>query len=105
MANPLIGGPEPNGSDITIDAGDAQLAAYESRPAAGGSAPAVVVIHENRGLQPYLRDVADGLASNALHRGRAGPAVARRRHGEHRGHPRRSWERSRGSGTSATCRR
>ena len=64
MANPLIGGPEPNGSDITIDAGDAQLAAYESRPASGGSAPAVIVIHENRGLVPYLRDVADGLASN-----------------------------------------
>ncbi len=64
MANPLIGGPEPNGSDIAIDAGDAQLAAYESRPASGGSAPAVIVIHENRGLVPYLRDVADGLASN-----------------------------------------
>ena len=64
MANPLIGGPEPNGNDITVDAGDAQLAAYESRPAAGGSAPAVIVIHENRGLVPYLREVADGLASN-----------------------------------------
>lgn len=64
MANPLIGGPEPNGSDITIEADGAQLAAYESKPAAGGSAPAVIVIHENRGLVPYLRDVADGLASN-----------------------------------------
>ena len=64
MANPLIGGPEPTGNDITIEADGAQIAAYESRPAAGGSAPAVIVIHENRGLVPYLRDVADGLASN-----------------------------------------
>ena len=64
MANPLIGGPEPTGSDISIDADGAQLMAYESRPAAGGNAAAVIVIHENRGLVPYVREVADGLASN-----------------------------------------
>ncbi len=62
--NPLIGGPEPTGADIQIEAEGAQIAAYESRPASGGSAAAVIVIHENRGLVPYLRDVADGLASN-----------------------------------------
>lgn len=62
--NPLIGGPEPVGADVTIPADGAELAAYESRPSSGGSAPAVIVIHENRGLVPYLRDVADGLASN-----------------------------------------
>ena len=62
--NPLIAGPEPTGTDIEIAADGAQIAAYESRPASGGSAPAVIVIHENRGLVPYLRDVADGLASS-----------------------------------------
>ena len=62
--NPLIAGPEPTGADIEIAADGAQIAAYESRPASGGSAPAVIVIHENRGLVPYLRDVADGLASS-----------------------------------------
>jgi carboxymethylenebutenolidase len=31
---------------------------YVARPAAGAKAPGVVVIHENRGLQPHLRDVA-----------------------------------------------
>lgn len=63
-SNPLIAGPQPDGADIEIPALGAQLTAYESRPAGGGSAPAVIVIHENRGLVPYLRDVADGLASN-----------------------------------------
>ncbi len=62
--NPLIAGPEPTGADITIDSNGAELAAYESRPASGAAGAAVVVIHENRGLVPYLRDVADGLASN-----------------------------------------
>ena len=62
--NPLIAGPEPVGSDVAIDAGGAQIAAYQSRPASGGNGAAVVVIHENRGLVPYVRDVADGLASN-----------------------------------------
>jgi carboxymethylenebutenolidase len=31
---------------------------YVARPGAGAKAPGVVVIHENRGLQPHLRDVA-----------------------------------------------
>lgn len=35
---------------------------YRAAPAAGGSRPGVVVLHENRGLQPYTRDVARRLA-------------------------------------------
>lgn len=31
---------------------------YVARPAADGKAPGVLVIHENRGLQPHIRDVA-----------------------------------------------
>ena len=64
-ANPnLVAGKEIEGSDINIPADGAQLKAYLARPRGGGSGPGVVVIHENRGLTPYLRDVADGLASS-----------------------------------------
>lgn len=31
---------------------------YLARPAGGAKAPGVIVIHENRGLQPHIRDVA-----------------------------------------------
>jgi carboxymethylenebutenolidase len=31
---------------------------YVARPASGARAPGVVVVHENRGLQPHIRDVA-----------------------------------------------
>ena len=62
-SNPLIAGPEPDRSDVEIPAGGANLKAHLARPAGGGSGPGVVVIHENRGLVPYVREVADGLAS------------------------------------------
>jgi carboxymethylenebutenolidase len=39
-----------------------RLRGYTATPASGGSHPAVMVIHENRGLQPYTRDVARRLA-------------------------------------------
>jgi carboxymethylenebutenolidase len=35
---------------------------YLVRPAAGGSYPVVLVIHENRGLNPHIKDVARRLA-------------------------------------------
>ena len=36
--------------------------AYVARPAAEGTAPGIVVIHENKGLVPYIEDVARRLA-------------------------------------------
>ncbi len=60
----LVAGRDLQTSDIEIPADGAQLRAYLSRPSGGGSAPGVIVIHENRGLVPYTRDVADGLASS-----------------------------------------
>ena len=63
-SNPLIAGPEPVGSDIEIRGDGSQIKAYLSKPAAGGNAPAIIVIHENRGLVPYLRHVPYGLPSN-----------------------------------------
>ena len=48
----------------TIDspAGNGQIKGYLARPAKGKKFPAVLVIHENRGLNPYIEDVARRLA-------------------------------------------
>jgi carboxymethylenebutenolidase len=43
------------------------VSAYQSRPKAPGRQPAVVVIHENRGLTPYIQDVARRLARDGYH--------------------------------------
>ena len=47
--------------------GSGSIKAYLSRPAsATGKLPGVVVIHENRGLNPYIEDVARRLASSGF---------------------------------------
>ena len=46
--------PSPQGNAVTRG--------YLTRPTAGGRRPGVVVIHENRGLNPYIEDVARRLA-------------------------------------------
>ena len=46
------------GSDVEFPSGDTNLAAYFARPAGGAAAPGIVVIHENRGLNPYVKNVA-----------------------------------------------
>ena len=38
--------------------GNGSIRGYFARPAAGGKQPGVLVIHENRGLNPYVEDVA-----------------------------------------------
>lgn len=51
--------PSPNGSGT--------MKGYLVRPAGGsGKLPAVVVIHENRGLTPYIEDVARRLATEGF---------------------------------------
>ncbi len=42
--------------------GNGEIKGYLARPAAGKTFPAVLVIHENRGLNPYIEDVARRLA-------------------------------------------
>jgi carboxymethylenebutenolidase len=42
--------------------GSGRMRGYLARPAKRGKAPGVVVIHENRGLNPYIEDVARRLA-------------------------------------------
>ncbi|MEP7213224.1 MAG: dienelactone hydrolase family protein [Acidobacteriota bacterium] len=48
----------------TIDspAGNGSIKGYFARPAKGKKFPTVLVIHENRGLNPYIEDVARRLA-------------------------------------------
>src|SRR5215813_11499331 len=42
--------------------GNGTIKGYLARPAKSGKFPAVLVIHENRGLNPYIQDVARRLA-------------------------------------------
>lgn len=43
--------------------GNGSIKGYLARPAASGKFPAVLVVHENRGLNPYIEDVARRLAT------------------------------------------
>ena len=47
---------------VTFTAGSTQLSGYLAVPADGGKHPAVVVVHENRGLNPHTQDTARRLA-------------------------------------------
>lgn len=47
---------------IEYDAGGSKIAGYLARPRAGQKHPAVIVIHENRGLNPHIQDIARRLA-------------------------------------------
>ena len=43
--------------------GNGSIKGYLARPAAAGKYPAVLVVHENRGLNPYVEDVARRLGT------------------------------------------
>jgi carboxymethylenebutenolidase len=47
---------------VQSPAGNGSIKGYLARPAKSGKHPAVLVIHENRGLNPYIEDVARRLA-------------------------------------------
>src|SRR5678816_3333076 len=47
---------------VQSPAGNGTIKGYFARPAKSGKLPAVLVIHENRGLNPYIEDVARRLA-------------------------------------------
>ena len=44
--------------DVSYPGSRGPVRGYVARPAAGAKGPGVLVIHENRGLQPHIRDVA-----------------------------------------------
>ncbi|MGH9799137.1 MAG: dienelactone hydrolase family protein, partial [Blastocatellia bacterium] len=48
---------------VQSPAGNGTIKGYLARPAKGKKWPAVLVIHENRGLNPYIEDVARRLAT------------------------------------------
>ncbi len=48
---------------VPSPAGNGTIKGYLARPAKGKKHPAVIVIHENRGLNPYIEDVARRLAT------------------------------------------
>jgi carboxymethylenebutenolidase len=47
---------------VSYDAGGTRISGYLARPKAKGKRPAVIVIHENRGLNPHIKDVARRIA-------------------------------------------
>ncbi len=65
-ANPWLADGTFESANVQIASGDAQISAHLARPAGTAPGPAVIVIHENRGLVPYIRAVTDGLASNGF---------------------------------------
>jgi carboxymethylenebutenolidase len=56
------GDPRVKGEMVTFKAGAQDVSGYLARPAADGKYPSVVVVHENRGLNPHTKDVARRLA-------------------------------------------
>jgi carboxymethylenebutenolidase len=55
--------PRLKGEDISYPGDGGDMAGYLVRPAdQSGKLPAVIVIHENRGLNPHIRDVARRIA-------------------------------------------
>jgi carboxymethylenebutenolidase len=48
---------------VQSPSGNGSIKGYLARPAKNGKLPAVLVIHENRGLNPYIEDVARRLAT------------------------------------------
>jgi carboxymethylenebutenolidase len=50
-------------ADYPSPQGSGKVRGYLARPAKAAKAPGVVVIHENRGLNPYIEDVARRLAT------------------------------------------
>ncbi|MCJ7679171.1 MAG: dienelactone hydrolase family protein [Candidatus Aminicenantes bacterium] len=49
-------------SKVTYPGETGDMMAYLARPKGAGALPAVIVIHENRGLQPHIRDVTRRVA-------------------------------------------
>jgi carboxymethylenebutenolidase len=64
QAQPLVSPTDPaiQVRELTYKARDIDQIAYLARPVGGGSHPGIIVIHENRGLQPHIQDVARRLA-------------------------------------------
>jgi carboxymethylenebutenolidase len=47
---------------VTYDVNGTTMSGYLARPKGGGKLPGVIVVHENRGLNPHIQDVARRVA-------------------------------------------
>lgn len=56
--------PDVSASAVTFPSGSDEIMGYLARPAAEGVYPAILVCHENRGLNPHIEDVARRFAKN-----------------------------------------
>lgn len=54
--------PRVSGENVSFKAGAHDVSGYLVRPAADGRYPSILVVHENRGLNRHIRDVARRLA-------------------------------------------
>jgi carboxymethylenebutenolidase len=54
--------PRVSGEMVTFKAGTQDVGGYLVKPASGDTFPAVVLVHQNRGLNPHIKDVARRLA-------------------------------------------
>ena len=70
---------------VAYDAHGARISGYLARPKAKGKRPAVIVIHENRGLNPHIEDIARRPRARGLPGLRGGHAFPARRHAQRRG--------------------
>ncbi|MEZ4622119.1 MAG: dienelactone hydrolase family protein [Caldilineaceae bacterium] len=58
------GDPDVHGEMVTFSSGGDEIMGYLAMPAAEGVYPAMLVCHENRGLNPHIEDVARRFAKN-----------------------------------------
>ncbi len=65
---------------VSYDSPKGKIHGYLARPKSKGRRPAVVIIQENRGLNPHIQDIARRLGVRRFPRLRAGSPVDIRRH-------------------------
>ena len=64
--NPLQAANEPVSQFVNYPTPKMDIKAFLAHPQTGGKFPAIVVIHENRGLQPHIQDVAKRFAQEGF---------------------------------------
>ena len=52
--------------NLTVDAAGTKIDGYLAKPANGATFPTVIVIHENRGLNPHIKDVTRRFATEGF---------------------------------------
>lgn len=63
-----IGDPRIKTEEVTIQSpkGNGKISGHLATPSKGGKYPVVLVVHENRGLNPYIKDVARRFATEGF---------------------------------------